>query len=335
MNAYNQLEILSNVGGLESFENRLKRSNCSPLTAADVEIFQMNTGKKCNLACRHCHVGAGPSRTEMMSGQIFEKCLEVIRNTPTIHTVDLTGGAPEMNPNLKWFIEQAGSLNKRLIVRSNLAILSQESYKDFIGHFARHRVGIYASLPDCDPEKTDRQRGPGTHRQCIEIIKKLNALGYGKENTGLELNLVHNPVGAYMPGTQAALEHGFRKRLKTEYGVVFNSLYCLTNIPVGRYLQYLIESDNLEEYMCELVNAYNPAAVPNVMCKNTLSVGWDGSLYDCDFNQMLELKINDAGFDSIQEYDPLKLRGRRIVVRSHCYGCTAGSGSSCQGSIRK
>ena len=334
LNAKDQLKILSSVRGVETFEKKLKSAGDFPITATDVEIFQVNVGKKCNLSCRHCHVGAGPARNEMMTEETFSKCLDAIKATPTITTVDITGGAPEMNPNLKWFIKEASALNKRLIVRSNLVTLAEEAYKDYIGYFTRHKVEVCASLPDCNAEKTDRQRGAGVHAKCIEVIKDLNNLGYGAEGSGLILDLVHNPVGAFMPGPQASLETEYRKCLKDKYGVVFNNLFSITNIPVGRYLQYLLESDNLEDYMCELANAYNPAAVSNVMCKNTLSVGWDGALYDCDFNKMLELKISDKSIDSIEKYDGSKLRNRKIVVHSHCYGCTAGSGSSCQGATQ-
>jgi radical SAM/Cys-rich protein len=332
MNAKNQLKALSGIEGLESFENKLKKTDCFPIIASAPEIFQMNIGKKCNLSCRHCHVGAGPMRTEMMGEEVFKKCLKIIKRTPAVKTVDITGGAPEMNNNLKWFINELAVLNKRIIVRSNLVILTEKGYTGFIEFFAGQKVEVCASLPGCDADKTDRQRGSGVHERCIKALRQLNESGYGKRNTGLVLNLVHNPAGAYMPGAQSSIETEYRKALNDKYKIVFNNLFCITNIPVGRYLKYLIESGNLGDYMCELAKAYNPAVVPNVMCKNTISVGWDGSLYDCDFNQMLELKIDGSCADSLDKYGLQKLKGRKIRVHSHCYGCTAGSGSSCQGS---
>jgi radical SAM/Cys-rich protein len=330
MDVKQQLELLQDMGGCPHFAERILDTARSPLRATGIDILQLNVGRRCNLACRHCHVGAGPLRTELMDRRVLEQCL-VIASDPGISTVDVTGGSPEMNPHLEWFLDEASSLHKRLMVRSNCAILTEAGYEQYIDIYARNEVEIVTSLPDWRSEKTDAMRGGGAFGKIIEAMKLLNGRGYAAPGSRLVLDIVHNPVGAYMPGPQASLEHEYRMRLSRDYGVSFNSLYCITNLPVGRYLEYLVLSGNYSDYIRSLCTSYNPAAVENVMCKTTISVGFDGTLYDCDFNQMLELPINHGSPKSVFDFDFETLCDRIIVVNNHCYGCVAGAGSSCQG----
>ena len=323
-----QLRHLAHVPGDISFHNKLK----NPLLAEDIQIFQLNVGRRCNLTCKHCHVSAGPHRSEMMDRAVFEKCLQVLADHP-IGTIDITGGAPEMNPHLPWFITEAAKLDRRLLVRSNLLVLLEAPYRHLVDLYAENRVEVVTSLPHYNAQRTDRQRGEGVFVKVVRVMRVLNAKGYGRPGSGLILDLVSNPVGAYLPGAQAQLAHEYRKRLIDEHGVVFNNLFVLTNSPVGRYLEYLIRSDNYEDYMTELINAFNWSAVESVMCRNTLSVGWDGKLYDCDFNQMLALPVDHGAPAHIDIFDFDLLKTRRIVIANHCYACTAGAGSSCQGAL--
>lgn len=330
MVASEQIHALGQIGDSPSFAGKIREIHKFPLTAKGIDILQINLGRLCNLSCRHCHVNAGPTRSEIMTKSILAKCLEIVCSYP-ISTIDITGGAPEMNPHLEWFVGEAAGLNRRLIVRSNLTLLLDESYRRFMDVFTQNRVEIVTSLPDYMEAKSDRQRGAGVFRKVIAAMRELNARGYGMPGSGLCIDIVHNPVGAYLPGSQRALEHEYRERLLAEHGVHFNRLFCLTNLPVGRYLDYLIASDNFEDYLSTLCQSFNPAAVDNVMCLTTLSVGWDGSLYDCDFNQMLGLTVNHGAPKNIMNFDVEKLKNREIVIHNHCYGCVAGSGSSCQG----
>lgn len=330
MDTREQLRVLSQLNDIPPLSRKIREINRFPLRAKGIDILQINVGKRCNLACRHCHVNAGPQRTEIMSKKILEKCLEVAAAFP-IPTIDVTGGSPEMNPHLAWFIGEAAGLNRRFIVRSNLTLLLEQPYRHFIDIFEKNKIEIVTSLPDYLEAKSDRQRGAGVFRKVIEAMRELNRLGYGVEGSSLVLDIVHNPVGAYLPGSQAALEHEYRERLLAEHGIRFSKLFCITNIPVGRYLDYLVESGNFEDYLSTLCHSFNPAAVDNVMCLTTLSVGWEGSLYDCDFNQMLGLTVNHGAPTNIMDFDMNKLKNREIVINNHCYGCVAGAGSSCQG----
>lgn len=330
MDVKEQLRILESASDCVPFHETIRRTLDGPLSALKLEILQINLGKRCNLACRHCHVEAGASRTETMSREVLAACLEIARS-PEITTIDITGGAPEMNSGLEWFLGEAKKLNKRVIVRSNLAILLDPPYTDFIDIYAAGNIEVVTSLPDCRAERTDRQRGAGVFERIIRAIGLLNRKGYGSDGTGLVLDIVHNPVGAYLPGPQEALEAEYKRVLLERHGIIFNNLFCITNIPVGRYLEYLLKSENFSDYMAELCAAYNPAAAMSAMCRTTISVGWDGSLYDCDFNQMLGLPVNHGSPCRIDRFDYEKLRSRRIVTANHCYGCTAGAGSSCQG----
>ncbi len=317
---------------LQNFIDRLAAEGQYPMQAAGVDVLQMNICRKCNLFCKHCHVEAGPHRTEMMSQAIMAKCLDILREN-TISTIDITGGAPEINPHLEWFLDNAAPLKRRLIVRSNLTLLLDDTYRHLVDVYVRNKVEIVTSLPHYKEDGTDKQRGKCAFTAIIEVIKKLNDRGYGKENSGLVLNLVHNPTGFYLPGSQSALAHEYKSRLFEDHGVFFNDLFCITNMPVGRYLEHLQKNDNLSDYMAELSAAFNPSAVENVMCKNTISVSYDGQLYDCDFNQMLGLPIEVN--PHVNEFDIETIRRRKIVLANHCYGCTAGSGSSCQGTTEK
>jgi len=325
-----QLQALSKIPGGIGFHEKIK----APLTARGVDILQINVGRRCNLSCRHCHVEAGPDRNELMRRETFEKCLSVLKSN-SIGTIDITGGSPEMNPEFEWFLKQAHPLGRRLMVRSNLVILTDDAYKHFIELYAHYGVEVIASVPAFDEARFERQRGAKTFYSMIEAVKKLNRLGYGRPGSGLLLDLVHNPVGAYLPGSQTALEADFRSRLSQDYGIFFNRLLCLTNCPVGRYLEYLIRSDNYADYMRSLICAFNRTALDNVMCRTTISVGWEGTLYDCDFNQMLALPVNHDAPDHMDVFNMDQLKFRRIVIGNHCFSCTAGAGSSCQGAIAK
>jgi radical SAM/Cys-rich protein len=303
-----------------------------PLQASGLEILQLNLGYRCNLECKHCHVQASPDNNCVMSREILDKALGIAQQ-PTIKTIDITGGAPEMHPDLRWLLKELSGLPKQIIVRSNGVILLEPEYEDFIEHYAKSQVELVLSLPNIEAKTTDRQRGEGVFERLIEAIGRLNRQGYGQPGSGLVLNLVHNPAGAYLPAPQQDMAEHYHQVLLERYGIVFNNLFSITNMPIGRYLNYLKESGNFEDYMTELVNAYNPAALDNVMCKTTLSVGWDGRLYDCDFNQMLGLSVNHGAPEHIRDFDLDALAKRRIVVGNHCFGCTAGSGSSCQGEV--
>lgn len=334
-----QLKVLSGaeraVIDLPTFEQKLKECGQYPLRPAELEIFQINIGKLCNQVCVHCHVDAGPDKKrENMDRPTLERCLEIIASVPSIHTVDITGGAPELNPHFRWFVAEVRKLGKQVIDRCNLTVIcSNKKYHDLPEFFAQHQVTVVSSLPHYSKRRTDSQRGEGVFEQSIRALQMLNEVGYGQPGTGLELNLVYNPTGAFLPGNQQSLEAEFKRQLERRYGIRFNHLYCLTNLPVSRFLEYLLETGNYEAYMEELVQAFNPAAVPNVMCRNTISVSWDGYLYDCDFNQMLDLKVAAPGKQHIDDFDLEALKQRSIVVNRHCFGCTAGAGSSCGGQI--
>ncbi len=332
-----QLDIINNhserLRQLPSFREKLEEADLYPLKPTGIENFQINVGYMCNMTCKHCHVDAGPDRKEIMTRETFEYCLEALRGSD-IHTVDLTGGAPEMNPHFRWFVEKVSALGKHIIVRSNLTILTTTpDYQSLAEFFAEHGVEVTCSLPFYSKSRTDRQRGKGTYDKSITALKKLNATGYGVEGTGLELNLVYNPVGAFLPGNQKELEHEFRRELKRRHDIVFNNLFTITNLPISRFLNFLLMSGNLDEYMEHLIASFNPAAARSVMCRNTISIGWDGSLYDCDFNQMLEMKTNHGAPAHIRDFDETKLNSREIVTNQHCFGCTAGAGSSCGGAV--
>lgn len=331
-----QLAFLNNGmfadGTLPRFQDKLKSSGYEQLTPAEIEIFQVNVGYMCNMTCKHCHVDAGPDRKEIMTRETIDQCVDIIRKHH-IKTLDLTGGAPEMNPDFRYFVTEARKAGaEEIIVRSNLTIiLANPKYHDLPDFFKENNVRVVSSLPFYNADKTDRQRGQGVFVKSIEALQMLNAVGYGKEGSDLNLDLVYNPSGAFLPDDQVALERDFKKELKEHYDIDFNSLFTITNIPISRFLEYLINSENYEDYMETLVMSYNPMAVPGLMCRNTISVDYDGYLYDCDFNQMLGLKVAAPKSQHIKDYDADVLSKRQIVINQHCYGCTAGAGSSCQG----
>jgi radical SAM/Cys-rich protein len=336
-NSKRQLEILSNgifkQGELPTFKQKISETGQFPLRAKKLEILQINLGYMCNQVCEHCHVDAGPDRKEIMTPETMLQCLEVIKSTGA-HTLDLTGGAPEMNPNFRWFVDEAYKAGiKDFIVRSNLTILqANKKYHDLPGFFKKHNIHVVSSMPHWTRGKTDKQRGDGVFDKSIKALKELNAIGYGMPDSPLRLDLVYNPSGAFLPSNQKSLEKDFKKALFDDFNIHFHHLFAITNLPISRFLDYLIASENYEDYMYALVEAYNPSAVKNVMCTNTLSVSWDGFLYDCDFNQMLQLPVNSK-VKHISEYNEHLLEGRTIVTSQHCYGCTAGAGSSCQGTL--
>jgi radical SAM/Cys-rich protein len=325
-----QLRLLERT--TPSFAALMAQARLHPLQPTGITVFQINVGKLCNQTCRHCHVDAGSDRSERMSRETAELCMRALAQTE-IPTVDITGGAPELNPNFRWLVEQARGLNRHVMDRCNLSVLLLPSQADLAEFLAAHRVEIVASLPYYKETQTDAQRGEGVFGKSIEGLRRLNQLGYGKPDTGLVLNLVHNPVGAYLPPKQEAIESQFRKALGTRHGIEFNRLYTITNMPISRFLEFLVESGNYEAYMQRLTQAFNPAAAAGVMCRYTLSVGWDGTLYDCDFNQMLDLPVAGGAPRHIREFDVTALARRSIVIGNHCYGCTAGNGSSCGGAV--
>lgn len=332
--AADQLSFLDQHVAGTTFAKKLGENFMFPLNSIDLEIFQINLGKMCNQMCKHCHVDAGPHRKEIMTRETMTQCIAAIKKS-TAYTIDLTGGAPELNPDFRWFVEQISELGKKVIVRCNLTIIvANPKYHDLPGFFKQHGVEVVSSLPHISATRTDAQRGEGVFEKSINALKMLNAVGYGMRDSGLVLNLVYNPSGAFLPSDQTALEREYKQKLRAGFGIEFNQLFALTNLPVSRFLSYLISSGNYEAYMEKLVNAFNPSAAKNVMCKNTISVGWDGYLYDCDFNQMLELKIAGAqAKQHVSGFDISLVNSRCIKVSQHCFGCTAGAGSSCGGNI--
>jgi len=315
------------------FQQKLEEANLFPLRPLQPEIFQVNVGKMCNQVCKHCHVDAGPDRKEIMTRTTMQQCLDVLSANPSFTTVDLTGGAPELNPDFRWFVEEISKLGKHIIVRCNLTIiLANKKYNDLPDFFKHYQIEVVSSLPFYSKDRTDRQRGDGVFEDSIKALQMLNAVGYGIEGSPLLLNLVYNPAGAFLPPLQASLEKEFKTALLKDFGISFHALYAITNLPISRFLDYLLESGNYEKYMEKLVNAYNPVAASNVMCRNTISIGWEGTIYDCDFNQMLDMQVSCSS-KHISDYKHAEISNRNIVVNQHCYGCTAGAGSSCGGTV--
>ena len=316
------------------FEIQLRKAGIE-LAPLALETLQVNITKLCNQQCRHCHVDASPARTEMMSPEGIARCLEILGRHAQIAKLDITGGAPELHPGFAGLVEGARALGKHVMVRHNLTVqldphprsgASMEYLPEF---FARHRVEVISSLPYYQQYFTDAQRGNGVFGKSIEAMRRLNARGYGVEGSGLVLNLVYNPVGPYLPPAQAALEADYKRELKARFGVLFNGLFTITNMPINRFRLHLQKTGQLEPYMDKLLAAFNPAAAQGVMCRSLISVGHDGRIYDCDFNQMLEMQSGDL---SIFDFDFERTLKRRIRFGEHCLGCTAGAGSSCGGS---
>ena len=312
-----------------SFNSALARHGLHPLRATGIEIFQINVGKLCNQTCRHCHVDAGPDRTERMTRETAEACMAALERT-TATTVDITGGAPELNENFRYLVDASRARGRHVMDRSNLTVLLLRSQSDLAQFLADREVEVIASLPYFLAERTDAQRGAGVFDKSIRALQLLNRLGYGQGGS-LRLHLVYNPTGAFLPGDQNALEREFKRELDRRFQIRFDRLYAITNLPISRFLDFLVETGNYERYMERLVNAFNPAAARAVMCRDTLSVGWDGQLYDCDFNQMLDDTVGFGAPAHIRDFSLDLLENRRIVTGIHCYGCTAGAGSSCGG----
>ncbi len=339
--AHEQIEIFEHGANHDDdyrivpFQQKLEALNLYPLKPISLEVFQINVGKMCNQVCKHCHVDAGPDRKEIMTRETMQQCIDVIKNNPSFTTVDLTGGAPEMNPDFRWFVEEIKKANAavKIIVRCNLTIIrANKKYYDLPEFYKLHNIEVVSSLPFYSAERTDNQRGDGVFEDSINALQMLNVVGYGVEGSGLILNLVYNPAGAFLPPSQQSLQQEFKTALKKDFGITFNELFAITNLPISRYLDYLLQTGNYEKYMEKLINAFNPVAAQNVMCRNTLSIGWDGFIYDCDFNQMLELKVN-CNSKHISQFKYDSLHQRSIVVNQHCFGCTAGAGSSCGGTV--
>ncbi len=326
-----QIQVLNNAN-VKHFNDTLKSIDLFPLKPTKIDIFQINLGKMCNQVCNHCHVDAGPDRKEIMTKETMELCLDAIDKT-NCSTVDLTGGAPEMNPNFRWFVEELSKKRKHIIVRCNLTIVvANKKYNDLPEFFKKHKVEVVSSMPCYTESNTDAQRGDGVFNDSVKALQMLNKVGYGKDDSDLILNLVYNPGGASLPPSQAALELDYKKELKEGFDIEFNSLFAITNLPISRFLEFLVASERYEDYMNLMVDSFNPDAAENVMCRNTISISWDGFLYDCDFNQILDLKVETEG-QHLSDLNIEELENRNIIVNNHCYGCTAGAGSSCAGTI--
>ncbi len=315
-----------------SFADTLREHGLS-LPRTPLEILQINVGKLCDLACQHCHVEAGPNRTEIMQAATVDRLLELLAQAPAIHTVDLTGGAPELNPNFHRLVRESRALGKTVIDRCNLTVLFRPGQENTAEFLAAQGVKIVASLPCYTKDNVEKQRGQHVFDSSLRALHQLNALGYGKPDTGLELDLVYNPLGATLPPPQATLETTYHRELIEHFDIVFNHLFTITNMPIKRFLHLLQREGRYDSYMHTLLDAFNPQAAMGVMCRNLLSVDWHGRLYDCDFNQALELpqggrqrSIWDIQSLTDVEHDP-------IVFGDHCYGCTAGAGSSCGGTL--
>jgi radical SAM/Cys-rich protein len=318
------------------FARALAAHGWETLRPEAVGILQINLGKLCNMTCRHCHVDAGPDRADaVMDRETVEACLRALDRVGAA-TVDLTGGAPELNPHFRYLVDSIVLRGKHVIDRCNLTVLLLPAQRDLPEWLAHRRVEIVASLPHYRRRGTDTQRGDGTFEKSLEALRRLNAAGYGRGDDGHRLTLVANPVGAFLPANQAAMEREWKEGLAREHGIAFDRLIVLNNMPISRFLEWLEVSGNLQGYMELLVGSFNSATVAGLMCRNTLSVGWDGRIFDCDFNQMLELPARDAGggLFHVQDLDPPRLAHRPIVTRRHCFGCTAGAGSSCGGAIQ-
>ena len=332
--AGHQVDVLEHEHAFPLFSEKLDQCGLFPLQPERPEIFQVNVGKMCNQVCKHCHVDAGPDRKEIMTKETMGLCLSVLKENPNFTTVDLTGGAPELNPDFRWFVQEIKKLNRHIIVRCNLTIiLANKRFNDLPDFFKEHTIEVVSSLPSYTQDRTDRQRGDGVFQDSIQALKMLNSVGYGVDGSGLVLNLVYNPAGAFLPPSQTALEHEYKEALLRDFSIQFNNLYVITNMPISRYLDYLLVSGNYVSYMEKLVNAFNPVAAKSVMCRNTISISWDGYLYDCDFNQMLDLKLSCGQSQHLSTYKSEAINSRSIVINQHCYGCTAGSGSSCGGAV--
>ncbi len=323
---------LAHLSRVPSFAQRIAAERID-LSRHSIDTLQVNIGRRCNQACRHCHVEASPTRTENMGFRTIDRILTLLSEAPGIQTVDITGGAPELNPNFRPFVAAIRSMGRSVIDRCNLTVLFERGQQDTAAFLAHHQVQIVASLPCYTSGNVDKQRGGGVFDASVRALKKLNALGYGIPGSGLTLDLVYNPVGPSLPPAQASLEADYRRELREHLGIEFSSLFTITNMPIKRFLDDLNRQGRLDEYMALLVSKFNPAAAAGVMCRSLVSIGWDGTIYDCDFNQMLEIPASGRS-RSIWDIQSLEdLREDPIALDNHCYGCTAGAGSSCGGAL--
>ena len=318
--------------GRATFDEALRGAGWSGLTPAALEIFQINLGKLCNMTCRHCHVDAGPDRSDaMMTRETVDACLRALDQTAA-HTVDITGGAPELHPEFRYLVDEAHKRGKHVIDRCNLSVLLLARNAGLAEWLGDRDVEIVASLPHYRQRNTDAQRGDGAFEKSIAALRLLNAAGYGQSDPRRVLSLMTNPAGAFLAAPQSSIEKEWKTSLKRDFGITFDRLLALNNMPISRFLEWLIESGNLDSYMSRLADGFNPAAIPGVMCRNTISISWDGRLFDCDFNQMLDLDAAPASAMTIETFDFAAWQDRNVVTRAHCFGCTAGAGSSCGGS---
>lgn len=330
-----QLDRLHGVELRASFEDSLRGAGLFPLRATGIDILQINVGRRCNQTCRHCHVDAGPDRKEVMSRAVMDACLTFL-DRHRVRTFDITGGAPELHPDFREMVMRGAATGAHVMHRCNLTAILLPNYADIPALLAKHRVEIVASLPYFQSNETDAQRGEGVFDESIEALRLLNGLGYGRGD-GLQLNLVTNPVGTFLPGNQGALQRRWKQEMQRRYGVVFDQLFTITNMPISRFLEFLDERGKVEAYLTTLANAFNPAAAAGVMCRNTVSVSHDGTLHDCDFNQMLAMGLTAKAprtiFDALTDDGMASLASRDIALAPHCFGCTAGAGSSCGGAV--
>ncbi len=301
------------------------------LRSTEISTLQINVGKLCNQACKHCHVDASPTRTEIMGREVVDACLQVLEKY-RIPTLDITGGAPELIPDFRYLVTEARRIGAKVIVRHNLTVMHEPGQEDLPEFFAHNEVALISSLPYFLAQQTDAQRGRGVFDKSILALRRLNDVGYAREDH-LTLDLVYNPVGAFLPPPQAAIEADFKRELSARYAVVFDNLYTITNMPIARFDEWLHRSGNAESYMQKLVAAFNPATVSGLMCRNLISVDWTGKLYDCDFNQMLDLPIENGRPQTIFDFEMSALENRYVTIAEHCFGCTAGAGSSCGGAV--
>lgn len=308
------------------FYERVLEAAHQPLTALDITTLQVNIGYCCNLTCKHCHIAAGPSRTEMMDRHTIDAVIRALQES-RISVLDITGGAPELNPHFRYLVREARKIGSRVICRTNLAVFYEPGMEDLPEFYLDHQVELVASLPYYREEHVDRVRGSGTFKKCIAALQKLNARGYGDANETI-LDLVYNPPGAFFAPDQKALEAEYKKALESDFDISFNRLYTFTNMPIGRFRDFLVRTGNFEKYSEKLICAFNPQTLDNIMCRRMLSVGWDGRLYDCDFNQVLGLAVNPDVPSTITDFDATILAKRTITVGEHCFGCTAGQGST-------
>jgi radical SAM/Cys-rich protein len=320
-----------NPHGRDSFTDALQKNGLT-VKRNDTKILQINVGKRCNQRCEHCHVNASPDRTEIMNAKTADRILDLLAQSPQLEIIDITGGAPELNPNFRKIVTTANSMNKTIIDRTNLTVFFEQHQKDTPQFLADNGVQVYASLPCYTKENVDEQRGKGTFDKSIRALQFLNKLGYGNSETNLVLNLIYNPIGAYLPGAQLQLEHEYKIHLREDFNIEFNQLLTITNMPIARFASFLKQRGELQKYMQLLVDNFNPDVATDVMCSQLISISWDGHIYDCDFNQMLEIPLAGKS-TTIWDINNIAELSSNICFANHCYGCTAGEGSSCQGAL--